>query len=477
MHFSIPSTQELLDENGSSYTAFNLYVNGVLHCSLRYSQLNDLNERLKQEFRQVVLPAFPPKKFFAVKGTDLEDRRIQLEKYVQDICQIQKVAFSDIFATFLSRAQQETQLEESVPVNFEIFLMNGAKIKINIQSTNKTDVILENAMAALGIDEELTYYFGLYLVKSNSEGSSMLIRQLQEFECPYLSLKTTENSSLFKIVIRKSYWDQSFDNVVWDHQIGLNLLNVQAESDVKSGWTLCNDEAKRRLSNLKAKGSKKEFVQYCQTLQNYGYIKLEPCITNFPKNDTKVEISAGDYELDFELKLSENKMKHEKFSVTRIRSWKVSSVREKTTQRTLQQSFLLCFEYLVSKGNLKWIEVKTEQAILLSMSIKSMVDELLRKRRGEKIKKPSDRQNSAEKVFFKPRDKNTEAIFNQAEIELSSANSSNIQKAKESVKKLSDKFSVSALSKSTTDDDENPLRVQQQQKAAEAFEKIGDDDL
>ena len=475
MHFSIPSTQEILDENGSPYTAFNLHVNGVLHCSVRYSQLYDLNERFKVEFTPDILPTFPPKKFFAVKGIELDERKFQLEKYVQEICQIQKVASSEIFATFLSRAQQETQLEESVPVNFEMFLMNGSKIKINVQSTDKTDIILENAMAALGIDEDLIYYFGLYLVKSNDKGDCVLIRQLQEFECPYLSLKTTENSDLHKIVIRKSYWDQSFDKTVWEHRIGLNLLNVQSESDVKNGWTVCNEEAKRRLSSLKAKGSKKEFVQLCQTLQNYGYIQLEPCTTNHPAENTKVVISAGNYELDFKLILSGNNVKHEKFSVTRIRSWKVSAIRENTQHVGIEQTFLISFEYRISKDNLKWIRTKTEQAILLSMSIKSMVDELLRKKKGERIKKPSDRQNCGTKPSFKPRDKKTEAIFSQTEIEISGADSSNIQKAKESVKKLSDKFSAAALSKSTAAENDN--NTAQQQKVAETFEKIGDDDL
>ena len=476
MHFSIPSTQEILDGTGSGYTAFNLHVNGVLHCSVRYSQLHDLNERLKLEFGPEILPSFPPKKIFAVKGNDLDERRQQLESYIQELCQFQKLANSDIFATFLARAQQETQLEESIPVNFQMFLMNGSKIKINIQSTDKTDVILESAMAALGIDEELTYYFCLYLVKSNSQGNCVLLRQLQEFECPYLSLKTLENSDTFKIVIRKSYWDQSFDKTVWKNRIGLNLLNVQAENDVKEGWTICNDEAKRRLSGLKARGSKKEFVEFCQTLQNYGCFQLEPCITNFPNEKTKVLITIGNYELDFKLTMPDKSIKHEKFLVTRIKSWRVSSIREKNEQEIFEDTFLLCFEYLVSRNNLEWIRVKTDQAILLSMSIKSMVDEMLRKRRGEKVKKPL--KNLSQKPSFKPRDKKTEALFIHSDIDISCADSSNIQKAKESVKKLSDRFSVASLSKpshsSASDENSN---CNEQSRVAQTFEKIGDEDL
>ena len=477
MHFSIPSTQEILDETGTSYSGFNLHVNGVLHCTIRYSQLYDLNERLKQEFSPESIPNFPPKRFFAVKGVDLEERRLQLEKYIQEICQVQRFTQSEIFATFLSRAQQETQLEESVPINFQMHLMNGAKIKINIQSTDKTDVILENAMAALGIDKNLTYYFGLFLVKSNSAGKCVLERQLQEFECPYLSLKSTEDSSSFKIVIRKSYWDQSYDKDVWEDNIGLNLLNVQAESDAQEGWTLCSDEAKKRLGQLKSKGSKKEFVQFCQTLPNYGYIQLERCLTDYPKENTEVVINVGNYELVFTLNMSDKSTRQEKFLVTRIKSWRVSTLREKTDGNDSCQGLLLSFEYSISKGNLKWIKIKTEQAILLSMTIKSMVDELLRKKRGERIKKPSDRQNAGQKPSFMPRDKTTEALFNHTEIEIGSVESaSNLQKAKESVKKLSDKLYGASSPKNSSPTEEN-LHTNRNSIAVEAFEKIGDEDL
>ena len=473
MHFSIPSTQEFEDENGTKYSAFNLHVNGVLHCTIRYSQLFDLNEKLKLEFGSNGLPSFPPKRLFSVKGAELEERRQQLESYVQELCQNSKFSSSSIFATFLSRAQQETQLQESLPVNFQIFLMNGSKIKINIQNTDKTAAILESSMAALGLDESLTYYFGLFLVKSASSGNYSLIRQLQEFECPYLSLKSAEEPNSCKVVIRKAYWDQSYDQIVWHDNIGLNLLNVQAESDIKIGWTDANADSRKRLDYLKAKGSKKEYVQFCQTLPNYGCIQLDPCLTNFPKEDTNVVIDIGNCELLFTLTMSGGKIRQEKFSVVRIKSWRVATIVDKNASQKNQKQMIFAFEYLVSKGNLHWIRVTTKQAIMLSMAVKSMVDELLRRRRGEKMKKPSDREANEQKPLFKPRDKTTEVLFNKDEIDLTDS-TSNLQKAKDSVKKLSEKFSGSTSAKPTLSGE---ATTEDDARTVQTFEKICDDDL
>uniref|UniRef100_A0A3B5LFU6 PX domain-containing protein n=1 Tax=Xiphophorus couchianus TaxID=32473 RepID=A0A3B5LFU6_9TELE len=47
MHFSIPETEVRSGENGSSYVAYNIHVNGVLHCRVRYSQLLGLHEQVR----------------------------------------------------------------------------------------------------------------------------------------------------------------------------------------------------------------------------------------------------------------------------------------------------------------------------------------------------------------------------------------------------------------------------------------------
>lgn len=52
---------------------------------------------------------------------------------------------------------------------------------------------------------------------------------------------------------------------------------------------------------------------------------------------------------------------------------------------------MLSMEYLFGPNDLKWINIKSEQSILISMSLQSMVDEILLRRNGRSIKKPSER--------------------------------------------------------------------------------------
>jgi len=40
-------------------------------------------------------------------------------------------------------------------------------------------------------------------------------------------------------------------------------------------------------------------VQFCQTLENYGYIRCKPCLADFPEKDTRVVVCLGNYEVKF----------------------------------------------------------------------------------------------------------------------------------------------------------------------------------
>jgi sorting nexin-17 len=82
MHFSIPDTEEVKDNN-HSYVAYKIQVNGSFHCTVRYKQLYNFHEQLKKAFGVNCLPLFPPKKLLPLTPTQTEERRTQLEKYIQ----------------------------------------------------------------------------------------------------------------------------------------------------------------------------------------------------------------------------------------------------------------------------------------------------------------------------------------------------------------------------------------------------------
>ena len=65
--------------------SYNLHVNGVFHCSLRFSQLHDFHEQVKKEFGTDFLGTFkfPPKKLLPLTPPQVDERRQKLEKYIQ----------------------------------------------------------------------------------------------------------------------------------------------------------------------------------------------------------------------------------------------------------------------------------------------------------------------------------------------------------------------------------------------------------
>ncbi|NP_998873.1 sorting nexin 17 [Xenopus tropicalis] len=392
MHFSIPETESRSSESGAQYVAYNIHVNGVLHCRVRYSQLLGLHEQLKKEYGNNVVPAFPPKKLFTLTPAEVEQRREQLEKYMQAVRQDPVLGASESFNSFLRHSQQETQQIPTEEVQLEVFLSNGQKVKVSILTSDQTEDVLEAVTSKLDLPEDLVGYFSLYLIKDTSDGSFSFVRKLQEFELPYVSL-TSLRSREYKIILRKSYWDSSYDEDVMENRVGLNLLYAQAVSDVERGWVLVTKEQHRQLKSLQEKVSKKEFIQLAQTLKYYGYIKFEPCITDFPEKGCHVIVSAGNNELNFQVKLPNEQMKEGSFKVTRMRCWRVTSSMPFSngsgSPNKTDVRLELAFEYLMSKDRLQWITISSPQAIMMSICLQSMVDELMVKKSGGSIKKDS----------------------------------------------------------------------------------------
>ncbi|XP_018117356.1 sorting nexin-17 isoform X2 [Xenopus laevis] len=390
MHFSIPETESRSSDSGAQYLAYNIHVNGVLHCRVRYSQLLGLHEQLKKEYGNNVVPAFPPKKLFTLTPAEVEQRREQLEKYMQAVRQDPVLGASETFNSFLRHSQQETQQIPTEEVQLEVFLSNGQKVKVSILTSDQTEDVLEAVTSKLDLPEDLIGYFSLYLIKDTSDGSFSFVRKLQEFELPYVSL-TSLRSRENKIILRKSYWDSSYDEDVMENRVGLNLLYAQAVSDVERGWVQVTKEQHRQLKSLQEKVSKKEFIQLAQTLKYYGYIKFEPCITDFPEKGCHVIVSAGNNELNFQVKLPNEQMKEGSFKVTRMRCWRVTSSMPFSngsgSPNETEVRLELAFEYLMSKDRLQWITISSPQAIMMSICLQSMVDELMVKKSGGSIKK------------------------------------------------------------------------------------------
>ena len=51
-----------------------------------------------------------------------------------------------------------------------------------------------------------------------------------------------------------------------------------------------------------------------------------------------------------------------------------------------KEKLQFAFEYLFGKDELKWVTIESDQAIMMSMALQGIVDEILREKRGEGIR-------------------------------------------------------------------------------------------
>ncbi|KAF2363573.1 Phoxous domain [Trinorchestia longiramus] len=202
MHFSIPDTKECTDENGSTYLAYNIKVNGWQHCSLRYRQLLSLHQLLQRELPHISLPAFPPKKILPLSSTQTEDRRHALEKYILALSQEPRVLLNHHFNGFLACAQHESYTGggkiEEVPI--QVYLMNGQRIVVTGTDALQTQHLLQMVCKQIGLPLDLMNYFALFLVRKK-DSELTLVKKLHNFECPYVSQKSLRGSH--RIVLRR----------------------------------------------------------------------------------------------------------------------------------------------------------------------------------------------------------------------------------------------------------------------------------
>mmetsp|Transcript_13424 Transcript_13424/g.34380 ORF Transcript_13424/g.34380 Transcript_13424/m.34380 type:complete len:490 (+) Transcript_13424:114-1583(+) len=420
MHFSIPETRELFRDRANKagqYTVYHLHCNGVFHCYFRYSQAFQLNEDLRKAgLRHPALGYFPPKRLLALSTHQVVERREALEAWFQQVGQDPAISRSLEFREFLLNQQDEVKLccEE---VEITVYLVNKKCISIKALSTDQTDVVLEAVCSEIGVARELTYYFGLYLVKEDAKRFS-IIRPLQDFECPHISLgryrdtagPDSEADGDYKIQLRKAFWDTALDKDFLGDKVATNLVYIQAVEDVRLKHLDMTDEHREQLAQYREAGEKAKFVKLCGEIPGYCFYRWKHCLIDYPEKNTKVMASIGPYELRVR---NEATGEDFSFSVTRMRCWKIASDApssaddvaggdDMNADDAAESKLSLSFDYLFAKDRLQWVTLRSKHAIVISMLLQSVVDEIVRKNLKQPIRVPADSPEKA-KPQLRPR--------------------------------------------------------------------------
>lgn len=404
---------------------------------------------------------------------------------------------SEILRTFLLAAQQESAGVSTNEVTFDVHLLNGSRLPIKCLTTDNSSKILELACTELNLPRDYTFYFALFLLCKDTAGEVVIKRRLMDFEAPYITQSNLGTGH--KCVLRKCYWDAAYDQELMRDPVALNLLYIQTVSD-NERWPVVAEtspQTRDELASLQSRGNKKEYLEIARNLPNYGTMVFTGCTVDYPERNTSASVILGNKEIHFQTLDAENgrptaTVQETKFRVTRIRCWKITTIQNVgmissgTIQITNSSPFPfqpgdtpileLSFEFLMSKNYLKWITVRSDKVMIMTVCLQSLVNELLNQKSDTNNLRISSNVNKANtRICFLKRDAtnqfrpcedakpSTEPVPNNVEPDMDRRRPS---RSTDYVKQKLKDISTTVFFKNGQNRVHN-----------EAFEGIGDDDL
>ncbi|XP_023599108.1 sorting nexin-31 isoform X5 [Myotis lucifugus] len=417
MHFCIPVSQQRPDALGGRYTLYSVYLDGLLFCRVRYSQLHRWNEQLRRVFGNC-LPPFPPKYYLAMTTSMANERRDQLEHYLQNVTVDPNMLRSDVFVEFLKRVQlvsllffakvlvslqnrslrepracfrphrawtQDTFSITTKKAALDVLLPDGRSMEVEILTSDTAERVLEVVSHKIGLCRELLGYFGLFLIRFCKEGKLSVMKKLADFELPYVSLRSSELENC-KVGLRKWYMDPSLDSLLMDCRAAVNLIYMQAIQDIQEGWAKPTQAQRQELEALQEEGNQTKFLELSREVRHYGCVQLDPCTCDYPEPGCGAVLSVGNNEISCCVTLPGSQTQQVVFPMSRVKCWQVTFLGTLLDmdgpQRTLNQNLELRFQYS-EESRWQWFVLYTKQAFLLSSCLKKMISEKMAKRAAE----------------------------------------------------------------------------------------------
>ncbi|KAM9626861.1 sorting nexin-31 isoform 1-T1 [Trichechus inunguis] len=393
IHFCIPVSQQRPDALGGRYVLYSVYLDGFLFCRVRYSQLHRWNEQLRRIFGNC-LPPFPPKYYLAMTASMANERRDQLEQYLQNLTMDPNVLRSDVFVDFLKQLQldpiQDTSLQSTFNItakstSLDIFLPDGKSIKIEIVTSDTAERVLEVASHKIVLCRELLGYFGLFLIRFHKDGKLSVVKKMADFEFPYVSLQSSEVENC-KVGLRKWYMDPSLDSMLMDCRTAVDLIYLQAIQDIEKEWAKPTQAQREKLTALQKEDNQTKFLELSREVQHYGYLQLDPCTCDYPEPGCLAVVSVGNNEISCHITLLDDQTQDVIFQMNRVKCWQVTFLGTLLDmdgpQQTLNQNLELRFQYS-EDSRWQWFVIYTRQAFLLSSCLKKMISEKMVKLAAE----------------------------------------------------------------------------------------------
>ncbi|XP_064296314.1 sorting nexin-31-like [Phalacrocorax carbo] len=157
-----------------------------------------------------------------------DERRTQLEQYLQNVTLHSNITKSDVFIGFFRKLQQDTFKIQTQRAFLDVYLADGSNVRLDIQTSDTAGRILEVTSCEMGLSRELIKYFSLFFFQDHDDGALSVVKKVADFELPYVSLQSMKELHR-KLGIRKWYMDPSLDTLLMDRRTSLNLLSMQVK--------------------------------------------------------------------------------------------------------------------------------------------------------------------------------------------------------------------------------------------------------
>ncbi|KAG9478767.1 sorting nexin-31 isoform X1 [Eleutherodactylus coqui] len=368
MHISIPVTEELADTLGGRYVLYSVYLEGFILFKVRYRDLHFWDEQMHDIFGNE-LPAFPPKHYLAMTKSMAEDRRLMLEQYLQEVVTNPVLSRSDILFKCFKKLQLETFRIPSIKVILKVYLPDGRLVKVDSETSDTAERVLEAALYKLNLSRELMEHFSLFITHKDTNAVFSVMKRVAPFEIPFITIWNIKNDS-FQIDIRKWYMTPSTDAILMGCTAAVDLLYAQAVQELEMNWCKPTEQQTTALKHLIKTDNKGKFLELMQQVEHYNYQRLDPCSSDYLDGTTMVTVSVGNDELYCSFQTSDNKSEIIRLHISKVTRWHVMHYQPKKTND--QQEFK--FGYMDDQF-LNWITIRTNQAFLLSTWLKKMLSE------------------------------------------------------------------------------------------------------
>ncbi|XP_012820282.2 sorting nexin-31 isoform X4 [Xenopus tropicalis] len=377
MHICIPVTEELQDTLGCRFVLYSVYLEGFLLCKVRYKDLHLWNEQIYRVFGNR-LPKFPPKYYLAMTKAMTNERRLQLEQYLQQIVSDPVVTSSEIFMEYFKKLQMDTFNMPTVQLILRIYMPDGAAVELDVQTSDSAERVLEAALFKLGVSRELGEYFSLFITHKEAKGPftvlSLVVKRIAGFELPFLTIWNLEDDQ-FQIEVRKWYMNPSNDAMLMGSTEAIDLLYLQAVQEFQMEWTRPTKDQQQKLQHCLKQQNKLKFLELMKTVEYYGYLHITSCTSDYPECDSEVTIWVGNNEMSCHFYSPGGHAENLRLSIKDLICWNVTLLPKKQEVMSPNHQHLeLKFDYQQG-SSLKCITIHTEQAFLLSSCLKKMLSE------------------------------------------------------------------------------------------------------